>query len=496
VQLSPVGLLRRIQAVNLNTVLSTIGKLLIGLSFAMLVPLIMVYVDSEIHWSPFPLSVLITAGFGLLLSRVFSTGDDIYHREGFAIVASVWVFFSFFGSLPYLLSEPSLGFVDAFFETMSGFTTTGSSILTDIESQPRSILLWRSITQWIGGMGIIVLGIAVLPALGIGGMQLYRAEVPGATKDKLTPRIKDTAKILWGTYGLLTLTCIIALLMAETDLFDAVCHALCAMSSGGFSTHNTSVAAYDKSIIHYILIVFMLLAGMNFANHYKFSKKQFSAFRKDEELKYYLLIVLGISLLMFLSLWNAGTYEDYGTALRDSLFTTVSLLTTTGFVTADFEAWPEFCRVLVLGLMFSGACAGSTAGGIKVIRLLILFKGLYQQIHQLLHPKAVRQVRISQQILSNHVILASLGFMVLYLSSFGLGTLIMTGTGLDLISAASATAACLGNIGPGLNLVGPTDNFAHITESGKLVLAFLMLLGRLELYTVIVVITPAFWKSR
>jgi len=494
-ELNPVNLLRRIQAVNLYTVLSTIGKLLIGLSGAMLLPLAMVYIDGE-SWTPFLVSIVITASFGLLLSRSFHSNEDIYHREGFAIVASVWVFFSFFGSLPYIWSEPSLGLIDAFFETMSGFTTTGSSILENIEAHSRSILLWRSITQWIGGMGIIVLGIAVLPALGIGGMQLYRAEVPGTTKDKLTPRIKDTAKILWKTYVVLTLTCGFLLWLADVKPFDAVCHALCALSSGGFSPHNTSVGAYGNSIIHYILIGFMLMAGMNFANHYQFSRGQFFALKRDEELKIYLLIALVISAMIFVNLWSNDCYESTSIALRDSLFTTVSLLTTTGFVTADFEIWPEFSRFLVLGLMFTGACAGSTAGGVKVIRILILLKFLYQQIYQLLHPKAIRQVRISQQVLNNPVILGSLGFMVLYLSSFGVGTLCMAGTGLDLISAASATAACLGNIGPGLGLVGPTDNFAHITDTGKLVLAFLMLLGRLELYTVIVLFTPAFWKSQ
>ncbi len=440
------------------------------------------------------MSAVATLLVGLLLTRLMDPSQEIYHREGFAVVALVWVFFSICGSLPYMLAEPHHSFTDAIFETMSGFTTTGATIFTDIASHSRPILLWRSITQWLGGMGIIVLGIAILPALGIGGMQLFRAEVPGPTSDKLTPRIRDTAMILWKAYLLLTFICFALLWGFGMEPFYAVCHALCALSSGGFSPHNESIAYYESSVIHYILIGAMFMAGMNFALHYQISRGKLGNLFKDTELRIFFLVVIVSAGVICIKTLSLGVYSDIPTAIRDSLFTTVAIVTTTGFGTVDFESWPVVSQFLILLLMFTGGCAGSTAGGVKIIRLIILFKLLSQQIQKLFHPKAIIQLRVDHQVLSSEVFLSVLAFLIIYITSFGTGTLLMTSTGLDIVSAASATASCLGNIGPGLGAVGPTDNYSTITTFGKWLLSFLMLLGRLELLTVIVLFSPSFWR--
>lgn len=464
-----------------------------GLSIAMLFPLLATLSFSENDWLAFVVPALITFFSGFLLSKWFETTEEMSAREGFSIVALVWVIFTIFGSLPYVFVGHS--YTDAFFQTMSGFTTTGSNVFRDIASHSRGILLWGNITQWIGGMGIIVLSLAILPVLGIGGMQLFKAEVPGPVSDKLTPRIRDTAKILYQTYFFLTLIECLLLWLAGMDFYSSVCHSLSTLSSGGFSPHNSSIAHYDNSLIHFIIVFFMLIAGMNFALHYQFSRLKFSSLWVDTEVKSYLLFTCGIVILLMCILWSRGVYSDLFLCFRDVLFTTTALITTTGFATADYEQWPVVCQAILYLLFFAGGCAGSTSGGVKIIRLIIFCKFAYQQINQLIHPQAILNIKISRQMVKDNVIKGVLGFFILYALSFMIGTVLMTATGLDILSASSATATCLGNIGPGFAMFGPTDNFADVSTFGKWVLSFLMLLGRLELFTVLVLFTPAFWKN-
>lgn len=482
------------KTVNLPAVLGIIGTLLMGLAGAMCIPLVYSIVFDAGDTQAFLISALITFVFGLLLYRYMEPNQEIYHREGFAVVSLVWIFFTLCGALPYMLAEPHHTFTDSIFETISGFTTTGASIFTDFSSHSNSIFLWRSITQWMGGMGIIVLGIAVLPALGIGGMQLFRAEVPGPTSDKLTPRIRDTAMILWKAYVTLTLVCFVLLWGFGMEPFYAMCHALAALSSGGFSPHSESIAYYASPAIQYILAGAMFMAGMNFALHYQISRLHWKNLFRDTELRTYFLIVLISVAGICLGTMLLGKYNDFSTTFRESLFTTLSIISTTGFVTADYETWPVFNQFIVLLLFLMGGCAGSTAGGFKIIRHVILFKLLGQQIKKLFHPKAIFQLRIDHQVIQPEIVVSVMAFLMIYLASLVVGTLIMTATGLDMVSAGSVTASCLGNIGPALGSLGPTDNYAHVSNLGKWVLSFLMLLGRLEILTVIVLFSPSFWR--
>lgn len=464
-----------------------------GLSVAMLFPLIATFTFGESDWTAFLIPALCTFFVGMSLSKVFDSNEEMSAREGFAIVALVWVIFTIFGALPYVFVGHN--YTDAFFQTMSGFTTTGSNVFRDIASHSRGILLWGNITQWIGGMGIIVMSLAILPVLGIGGMQLFRAEVPGPVSDKLTPRIRDTAKILYQTYIFLTLVECFLLWLAGMDFYSAVCHSLSTLSSGGFSPHNSSIAHYESSWIHFIIALFMLAAGVNFALHYQFSRLKFSAIWTDTEFKSYLFFISLVVALLVSILFFQGIYTDLFICVRDVFFTTVALITGTGFSTVDYEQWPVVCQAILFCLLFAGGCAGSTTGGMKIIRLVIVCKFAYQQINQLIHPQAILNLKINRQMVKDNIIKGVLSFFILYALSFTLGVVLMASTGLDLISASSATASCLSNVGPAFGVVGPTDNFADVSTFGKWVLSFLMLLGRLELFTVLVLFTPAFWKN-
>jgi trk system potassium uptake protein TrkH len=415
-------------------------------------------------------------------------------REGFAVVTFGWLLYALFGALPFLLSGAIPSFLDAVFETMSGFTTTGSTILTVIEGLPESILLWRALTHWLGGMGIIVLSLAILPMLGVGGMQLFKAEVPGPTTDRLKPRIQDTAKLLWGVYVLLTSIEVVLLMLGGMNFYEALCHSFATLATGGFSTRNTSVASYDSAYIDWVITLFMFVAGVNFSLHYHALRGRLREFFRNEEFRWYLFITLGsTALLVYL---NQGTvYTSLTDNLRYSAFQATSILTTTGFGTADFELWPVMSQYLLVSLMFIGGCAGSTGGGMKVARILLLFKHVQVQLFKLIHPKAVRLVKLGDTPVDRDVMQSILGFFVLYMGVFVGASFLMAATGLDLVSAGGSVIATLSNIGPGLGSVGPVDNFAHITDFGKVVLTFCMLLGRLELFTVLVLIFPSFWKK-
>ncbi|MEA2062718.1 MAG: TrkH family potassium uptake protein [Gemmatimonadota bacterium] len=480
---------------NIRLVLHIVGLLQIFLGLTMLLPLGWAWYFGEPVLEPILEAMGVTIGAGALLFLLTRNGGEIRVREGFGIVTLGWATTAAFGSLPFLFSGTIPGITDAYFETLSGFTTTGASILTQIESMPRALLLWRSQTQWLGGMGIIVLSIAILPFLGVGGMQLFRAEVPGPTPDRLKPRISHTAGLLWAVYLLLTVLEIFLLLLGGMDLFDALNHSFTTMATGGFSTRNTSIGAFDSAFIQYVIIVFMFMAGVNFSLHYRFlTRGGPKVYARDREWVFYVSILCGATVAIFLSNLIAG--HGYGEkAVRDSLFQVVSITTTTGYATADFDRWSSLSRVMLLALMFVGGCAGSTGGGMKVIRLLLILKHGKSEIKKLLHPRAVFHVKVKKIKVRPEVMLNVQGFFTLYLALFVFCTFLMAALGLDMITAASSVAATLGNIGPGLGAVGPMANFAEIPLIGKWVLSLCMLLGRLEIYTVIILFMPEVWRK-
>jgi len=441
-------------------------------------------------------SGLITFGTGLVLWFFTKSAErQIGKREGYIIVTVTWLVISLFGTLPYLISNTIPNFTNAFFETISGFTTTGSSILDDIESMPKGLLFWRSLTHWIGGMGIIVLSVAILPILGIGGMQLFVAEMPGTgiTPDKLHPRITQTAKRLWLIYVMLTAIETVLLLSGGMNLFDSMCHSFATMATGGFSTQNTSIAGYSP-YIQYVIVVFMIMAGTNFTLHYLSLHGKIREVWKNEEYRYYILFTFGfVFLITALMLW----YSDIAVekAFRNTLFQVVSIVTTTGFVTSDYMFWPGNLWIFIFLLMFIGGSAGSTAGGIKIARQILLLKNSALEFKRMIHPKAVIPVRFNGRAVPREIIHMIMAFFLFYILIFFAGTFIMTLLGLDFDTAIGATIASLGNIGPGIGSVGPMDNFSHIPDVGKWFLSFLMMLGRLELFTVMIIFSPVFWKK-
>jgi len=442
------------------------------------------------------ISGLSTSFFGFIL-WIFTRKNDnkeIRKREGFLIVSLGWIIMALFGTLPFILHGSITNFTDAFFETMSGFTTTGASILTNIEALPHGLLFWRSMTHWIGGMGIIVLSLAILPILGIGGMQLYQAEVAGPTKDKIHPRVQETAKRLWGIYVILTAAETILLLIGGMNLFDALCHSFGTLATGGFSTKNASIAFYQSPFIEYVIIVFMFLGGTNFALHYFALHGRLSSYFKDSEFRFYVTfisIIVGL-ITLFLFLVNSQTLES---SFRDSAFCVMSILSSTGFITVDYEKWAPFFTHIFLFLLLFGACAGSTSGGIKMVRYQLLLKNSLLELKRLLHPSAVLLVRQNGRAISQDIITKVAAFVLLYLAIFGISSLIMSILGLEITSAMGSVAACMGNIGPGLGSTGPVTNFSTVPDIGKWLLSFNMLLGRLEIYTILMILRPSFWKE-
>jgi trk system potassium uptake protein TrkH len=479
---------------NITLTLRILGALLLFLAVALLFPVPFSWFYGDGAANSFILSAVISAGCGWLLFSRFRSETDLSVREGFAVVTFGWTFFALFGALPFVFSGAIPSYLNAFFETMSGFTTTGSTILTDIEALPPSLLLWRSLTQWVGGMGIIVLSLAILPMLGVGGMQLFKAEVPGPTADRLKPRIQDTAKLLWGVYVLLTGAEVLLLMSGGMSFFDGINHAFTTMATGGFSTRNASVAAYGSAYIDWVITFFMFLAGVNFSLHYLALRGRIGDFIRNEEFLFYAgLLMVGTILITLLNM--GSTYPDFLDNLRFSAFQVVSIMTTTGFGTADYELWPVLSIYLLVFFMFIGGCAGSTGGGMKVARILLIFKHAQVQVFRLIHPRAVRLVKLGERPVDKEVMQSILGFFALYMGVFVAASFIMAGTGMDLPSAGASVIATLSNIGPGLGSVGPTDNFAHVPAFGKLVLSFCMLLGRLELFTVLVLVFPSFWRK-
>ena len=480
---------------NIKIIIRVLGFLIFVEGVAMLLALAISLIYGEYDTTAFLLSSGICLVTGSIIAFLTNgVSRDIGKREGFIIVSLVWVVFSFFGTLPYILSHSIPSFTNAFFETMSGFTTTGSSILSNIEELPHGILFWRSITQWLGGMGIIVLSLAILPVFGIGGMQLYVAEVPGPTPDKISPRIRQTAKTLWIIYLGFTLAETLLLWIGGMSLYDAVCHSFTTMATGGFSTKQASIAFWPSPFIQYVIVIFMFLAGTNFTLSYLVISGKFKSAFKDEEFKYY-----GIFVLVFTAIISVGliftTQLGVEHAFRDALFQVVSIITTTGFATTDYLLWTPFLTLLIFTLFFFGGSAGSTGGSIKIMRIVLLLKNSYYELRRMVHPHAVIPVKFNKHSVDPKIITNVLAFFMLYFIIFGLSTIIFTLIEPDLESAMGAVATSLGNIGPGLGNVGPADNFLHVSAPGKWFLSFLMLLGRLELFTILVLFSPAFWKN-
>ncbi|MDF9407166.1 TrkH family potassium uptake protein [Pelotomaculum isophthalicicum JI] len=478
---------------NKNLIIRTLGLVLICEAGAMLPSFFLSLYYKEPDMLPFLYSILLLAVPGFLLTLIRVRNKDVGYREGFAIATMTWLVTAACGGIPFLLSGTLTTFYDAFFETMSGFTTTGASVIPNVEILPHGILFWRSFTHFLGGMGTIVLILALIPSLKVAAMQLYKAEVPGPTKSKVLPRILQTTRQLWKVYMLITATEVILLVLAGMPLFDSFIHTFGSVGTGGFSCKNASIGAYNSPAIEYIVIFFMSICGMNFALHYSIMRGNFKALLKDPETKLYLGIIAVSTALIALNAFNTLGYTP-SEAFRSSFFTVSSIITTTGYVTADFDRWPDFSKIILLLLMFVGGCAGSTGGAIKNVRFLILFKSAARQILKLLHPQAVVPVRLGRQVVPDEVVENVQTFFFLYMLIFGVSTLYITTLGFDLVSAAYAVAATLGNVGPGLGLVGPMTNYAILPDSGKLLLSFCMLVGRLEIYTVLVVFSTRFWR--
>lgn len=452
---------------------------------------------------------IITIFLGLLLYFFNKpTSTNIQKKEGYLIVTLGWLTLSFTGMLPYLFTGAIPNITDAFFETLSGYSTTGSSILTDIESMPKGILFWRSATHWIGGMGIIVLTIAILPLLGIGGMQLFMAEAPGPSADKLHPRITDTAKRLWLIYVTLTLAEFFLLKVAGMTWFDAINHAMATVSTGGFSTKNASLSHWNgMPMVQYIVIFFMFVAGTNFVLTYFALKGKVRKVIESEEFRYYFLGVLSIATIIAIiiiffqdetlqtTIAHPAVLGKTESAIRHALFQVISVVTTTGFVTADFTMWSFFATGIFFALFFLGGSAGSTSGGIKVMRHIVMLKNSFLEFKKTLHPNAIIPVRYNGKSVSQNIVFNILSFFVIYMLIFIISSVILTLLGLDFMSALGAAASSLGNIGPAIGSVSPVDNFSHLSVGAKWFCSFLMLIGRLELFTVLILFTPFFWRK-
>jgi trk system potassium uptake protein TrkH len=475
---------------NYGIILNVLGGLLRFLGLIMAIPLLVaIYYGESPH--PFLLTIVLTGVTGFLLSYKYHSNDDWTKREGFAIVAFGWLAAALFGSIPFMLDGISP--INAVFESMSGFTTTGATVLLDIEAHSRSILFWRSMTQWIGGMGIIMLFIAILPKLGVAGRQLFRAEAPGPTEDKIRPRIRETAKILWMVYVAISAIEVAALMLAGMNGYDAVTHTFTTMACGGFSPYANSVAEFQSPLIEGIITLFMFIAGANFALHYKTLYSNHKSLIRDNEFKLYSLIVLVATVLLTFTLWR-DMGDTFATSFRYAIFQVVSIVTTTGYATVDFNMWTDPSKMILLAVMFIGGCAGSTAGGIKVVRFLLLLKFAQRALFKSIHPRAVKTIKFNGKSVPEDVLQAIISFVVIYFMIFAISTGLLSLMGIDLISSITASIATLGNIGPGFNLVGPMASFDSIPVLGKLLLIGNMWIGRLEVFTVIVMMTPEFWK--
>lgn len=477
-------------------IVQLLGYFILGVAASLIAPLLFSLVEGDS--GGFALSISLLIGGVVGAAAVFlrsSSPHEINRREGILLVALAWVAATALGGLPYFFSPHVASFTDAFFESMSGFTTTGATILTDIEGVPHSLLLWRAMTHWLGGMGIILLGIAILPLIGTGGMELYRAEFSGARSEKLRPRIAETAMALWKIYVAMTLAEYLALRFAGMTPFDSVCHSFATMATGGFSTRGLSVEAFQSPVIEYIIIIFMILAGINFTQHYRLlvERKPWSFFG-DPEIRAYGVITLVATAVVAVAIAPEFSWSVEA-SFRQALFQVVSIMTTTGFSSTNFAIWAPVATFVLLILMFIGGCTGSTAGGMKVARIVLLLKVIGREFRKMAEKRAVFAIRLRGRAVGETTVASVLNLVYLaFIINFS-ACLILTASGLDLITSFSAVSASMFNIGPGLGTVGPVDNYAHLPALAKWTLSFCMLAGRLEYYTVLVVITPMFWRK-
>ncbi|WP_292487250.1 TrkH family potassium uptake protein [Methanohalobium sp.] len=477
---------------NVHIIFNIIGRLLLLLGFIMIIPLfVALYYGESIE--PFTVAITMTILVGTVFLFLFrSTEDEWHHREGFAIVALGWLFAAIFGSIPYMLDGVTP--LNAFFESMSGFTTTGSTVFANIEAHPKGILFWRNMTEWLGGMGIIVLFIAILPKLGVAGRQMFRAEVPGPQEDKLKPRIRETSKILWMVYLVVSIAEAIALKLAGLSVYDAVTHTFTTVSCGGFSPYARSIEAFGSPLVETIIMVFIFISGANFALHYKTLYASRRSLIKDDEFKFYSFVVFSAIALLTLILWR-----DINTPIIESLryaaFQVLTITTTTGYATTDFIAWPHAAQMILLILMFAGGCAGSTAGGPKMVRWLLMLKYSRREIFKVIHRRAVTRIKFNKKSVSEDIMQSVISFIAIYFLIFAASSALLGLLGMDLLSSITASIATLGNIGPGLGAVGPMDNFDVVPALGKVALIGNMWMGRLEIFTVFVMLTPEYWKK-
>lgn len=481
---------------NYRAMIKLTGIILIILALSMLPSLLVSLIYREGHAAlAFIFTIVpMTAAGTLLTIKTKINSYNLKIRDGYMIVALCWGVGSVLGSLPFIISGYIPNFADAFFETASGFTTTGASILEDVEALPKGLLFWRSFTHWIGGMGILVFAIALLPALGISGHKLAKAETTGPTVGKLTAKFTDSSKILYTMYLGLTIFEVILLLFGDMSLYDALIHTFGSVGTGGFSNYGLSIAQYGSLYIEVVIMVFMTLAGINFTLFYYVLKGHWSDFFRDGELRLYLTII-GLSIaLITINLWGSDTYETIGESLRYSSFQVSSIITTTGFASANYDLWPSFSKMVLFLLFFVGGCSSSTSGGIKVVRILILMKLLKRGIATRLHPRAIVSIKIDGKAIANDTASNAANFVFLYIAIFFFATLLVSLENYDLITTASAVGACLGNIGPGFNLVGPVMNYSIFSDLTTFFLGVLMLAGRLELFTIILLFTRQYWN--
>ena len=479
-------------------VLNVLGSMLMLFSLTYALPAATSIIFDDGLLVDFVYAALICVGAGALLRALTRRHQrELRSRDGFLLVTLVWTLMAAIGTVPFLLALPGLSFTDAFFESISGISTTGATVLTGLDTMAPSLNMWRAALHWYGGMGIIVLAVAVLPLLGVGGMQLYKAETPGPVKnEKLTPRITQTAKALWFVYLLMTIACTLALRLAGMSWFDAVFHAFSTLSLGGFSNYDASVGHYDSVAIELVLVFFMLVSALNFSRHFiAWQQKSLRTYARDVEAIAMLQLVGTGILVVSVYLWLNGVYPEFTTALRHTTFNLVAMATTCGYATQDYAAWPVFAPMVIVMLSCYTCNTGSTGGGIKMFRTLVLLRQAARELWLLVHPQAVTPVKIRGQVVSNHIVFAVLAFVVLYFGTVVSLTFLLLASGLDFISAFTAIIATINNAGPGLGVVGPASNFQGLTDFQTWVCSLAMLLGRLEIFSVLVLLTPTFWRK-
>ncbi len=481
--------------INFRFIANLMGRLLLIESAFLFLCVFIALIYGENDASAFLYTALITMGCGFSLSKFVRIKDRILaKKDGYFMVTIVWIVFSIFGSLPFIFGHTIPSFANAFFETMSGFTTTGSSILDNIESLPHATLFWRSLTQWLGGLGIIMLFIAILPSLGIEGRDLYVAEVTGPTHSKTSFTFTSSARQMWILYTILTFTQTILLILGGMDFFDSICHAFTTMATGGFSTKQNSIAYWDSAYIQYIITIFTFMAGTNFGLLHTAIRGNWKKLIHDNEFQLYLSIVLIASLIIGIGLYITD-WASFEKSMRDATFQVVTLMTTTGFSSADYLLWPPLLGLILFLLFFIGASAGSTSGGMKVVRIYLLFKNSFIELKRIIHPNGVINVKYNNKSVHPNVMTGIMAFAILFIIVFTIGSLIMTICTENIVTSCSAVVSCMSNVGPGFGSIGPMYSFAHLNDFAKFFLAFLMLVGRLEIFTVMVLFTKAFWKK-